>query len=99
MVGDGADAPERLSELEHRAETLRELAVELLGLAEAVDEFTTDDPHTLKGWVEERGARAKDATPDHFVGVSNEGGLGAFKGKPAADTSRYRRLEVGDFVY
>ena len=98
-VGDGADAPERLSELEHRAETLRELAAELLGLAEAVDQFTTEESHTLKGWVEERGARAKDTKPDHFIGVSNEGGLGPFKGKPAADTSRYRRLEVGDFVY
>jgi type I restriction enzyme M protein len=98
-VGDGADAPERLSELAHRAATIREIAEELLGLAEDVGQFTTAESRALKGWVEERGARAKDTPPEHFVGVSNAGGLGAFKGKPAEDTSRYRRLEVGDFVY
>ena len=49
--------------------------------------------------MEERGERARDTTPNEFVGVSNQGGLGPFKGKPSEDTSRYRRLVVGDFVY
>lgn len=99
VVGDGADAPERLSELEHRAATVREIAEALLGIAENVEQFATAESRALKGWVEKRGAFAKDTTPEHFVGVSNAGGLGVFKGKPAADTSRYRRLEVGDLVY
>ena len=98
-TGDGSDAPERLGELSDRANTIKEIANELLSLAEAVEEFQTSDNQPLEGWVTERGARAGDTKPDNFVGVSNEGGLGPFKGKPADDTSRYRRLEVGDFVY
>ena len=98
-VSDGSDAPERLSQLEHSADTIRDIAEQLLELAETVSDFKTSPVAPLAGYVEERGARAGTETPEHFVGVSNEGGLGAFKGKPAADTSRYRRLEVGDFVY
>ena len=99
VVGDGADAPERLAELSHRAVAIREIADELLAFAESVGQFTTSQPQALSGWVQERGTRAKDITAEHFVGVSNEGGLGKFKGKPAEDRSRYRRLSVGDFVY
>lgn len=98
-AGDGVDAPERLSELCHRAETMREIAEQLLEAAEAAAQFETEDPVALTDWVEERGQRAGDTKPDRFVGVSNAGGLGPFKGKPSEDTSRYRRLEVGDFVY
>ena len=99
VVDDGSDAPERLGELEHRAETIHEIAMELLGTAEAVNELRTAEPKALKGWVEERGARANTTIPEHFVGVSNNGGLGAFKGRPSADTSRYKRLVAGDIVY
>lgn len=96
---DGLDAPERLGELHHRAETMREIAEQLLSLAETVETFELAPAQPLDGWVEERGARAGSTAPDNFVGVSNSGGLGPFKGRPGADTSRYRRLEVGDFVY
>jgi len=96
---DGLDAPERLGELGHRAETMREIAEQLLNLAETVEALELTRPQPLYGWVEERGSRAGSAEPDNFVGVSNSGGLGPFKGKPGADTSRYRHLEVGDFVY
>ena len=97
--GDGLDAPERLSELSHRAETMREIAEQLLTLAESVETFELSEAQPLDAWVEERGARAGTTGPETFVGVSNAGGLGPFKGKPGADTGRYRRLEVGDFVY
>jgi type I restriction enzyme M protein len=78
---------------------MREIAEQLLEAAEAAAQFETEDPVALTGWVEERGQRAGGTEPDRFVGVSNAGGLGPFKGKPSQDTSRYRRLEVGDFVY
>lgn len=99
VTGDGSDAPERLGELSHRADTVQEITDQLLAVAEDGDQFETGEIKPLAGWVQERGARAGDVAPDKFVGVSNEGGLGPFKGKPAADASRYRRLEVGDFVY
>jgi hypothetical protein len=70
-----------------------------LELIPPVWQFETGPAQPLVGSVQECGARAGDTTPDRFVGVSNAGGLGPFKGKPAADTSRYRRLKVGDFVY
>lgn len=98
-VSDGSDAPERLSQLEHSANTIREIAKQLLDLAESVPDFKTTAPSPLKGYLEERGQRAGESVPDAFIGVSNQGGLGPFKGKPASDTSRYRRVEVGDFVY
>jgi type I restriction enzyme M protein len=52
----------------------------------------------LGPWIEERGARAKHAVSDSLLGVSKHG-ITAFKGKPSAGTHRYRRVEVGDFVY
>jgi type I restriction enzyme M protein len=98
-TGDGSDAPERLGELSDRAKTIREIADELLGIAENVKQFDMAEKQTLEGWIVEQGQRAGTTAPDQFVGVSNSGGLGPFKGKPADDTSRYRRLNVGDFVY
>ena len=92
-TGDGSDAPERLGELSDRSNTIREIAAELLGFAESIDQFTTTEAKPLAGWVQERGVKAGDAQPGTFVGVSNDGGLGPFKGKPSDDTSRYRRLK------
>ncbi len=52
----------------------------------------------LGPWIEERGARTKHAVSESLLGVSKHG-ITAFKGKPSASTNRYRRVEVGDFVY
>lgn len=99
VAGDGADAPERLSELGHYADTIGAIVNQLLEAAESAGQFGTAPPQPLDGWVVERGERARATVPDVFLGVSNDGGLGPFKGKPAEDTSRYRRVEIGDFVY
>jgi len=90
---------QRIEELVNSAQMVREIAGQLIELSEHADDFATARVMPLKGFVEERGARAGRVQPEQFVGVSNSGGLGIFKGKPAKDTSRYRRLEVGDFVY
>ncbi len=57
------------------------------------------DAVTLLGhWIEERGARGKHAVAGPLLGVSKHG-ITTFKGKPSASAYRYRRVEVGDFVY
>lgn len=61
--------------------------------------YPLQDAVPIGNYVEETGERAGSEAPDKLVGVSNAGGLAPFKGKPAAETSRYRRLEPGDFVY
>ncbi len=53
----------------------------------------------LGKFIEEQGPRSGDDTPTRFIGVSNAGGLVPFKGAIARDTSRYRRVDIGDFVY
>lgn len=53
----------------------------------------------LGEYLEERGPRSRDDTPTRYIGVSNTGGLVPFKGRVARDTSRYRRVDKGDFVY
>jgi type I restriction enzyme M protein len=98
-TGDGSDAPERIGELGERARTIQEIADELLLLGEAVQRFQMRAKTPLQEFLQERGERAGARKPASFVGVSNEGGLGPFKGRPAQDTSRYRRVEIGDFVY
>lgn len=52
----------------------------------------------LAPWIEERGERTKHAVSDGLLGVSKHG-ITTFKGKPSTGTHRYRRVEVGDFVY
>ena len=95
----GLEAPERLSQLATRLGTLSELTGQLQSVQEELVEFATDAPIYLAEFVTEEGERARSEKPDRFVGVTNAGGLAPFKGKPAEDTSRYRRLNVGDFVY
>lgn len=93
------EASERFADLQQELATLDQMLSDLAS--------TADDPGSLKlsqwrplgEYVEEAGARAGDQTPSVFLGVSNTGGLGPFKGSPGADTSRYRRVAVGDFVY
>jgi type I restriction enzyme M protein len=61
-------------------------------------DFDYDAVTPLTPWVEERGERAKHAVFDGFLGISKHG-ITPYKGKPSADTHRYRRIEVGDLVY
>ena len=62
------------------------------------DYFDYDAATSLAPWVEERGERAKSSIPTRFLGISKRG-IVSFKGKSAATTHRYRRVEAGDFVY
>jgi type I restriction enzyme M protein len=95
----GGDAAERLGDLEQAAETLDQMVSDLVTVADGLDSLEVESWNELRGNVEETGARAGTSHPDKFVGVSNSGGLGPFKGTPGSDTSRYRRLNPGDFVY
>ncbi len=52
----------------------------------------------LGPWIEERGERARRAVSEGLLGVSKHG-ITPFRGQPSASTHRYRRVEVGDFVY
>jgi hypothetical protein len=95
----GEDAPERLAQMSARLEILTNLTAELQVVQEQLTEFATDTPVSLASYAIETGERARSEVPEKFVGVSNTGGLAPFKGKPAEDTSRYRQLDAGDFVY
>lgn len=61
--------------------------------------FELKDRVALAPHIEERGERAGAQDAEPLVGVTNSGGLSSFKGTASADRSRYRRIEVGDFVY
>ncbi|GCE76003.1 N-6 DNA methylase [Cellulomonas biazotea] len=98
-VTDGSNADERLEDVRGRMATLLDLAQSLVDANASLADYPLLPTVTLDAWIEESGARAGSATPDRLVGVSNDGGLAPFKGAPAKDQSRYRRLEVGDFVY
>lgn len=52
----------------------------------------------LGAWIEKRGMTAGSQTVERFLGVSKHG-FAPFKGKPASDTRRYRRVETGDLAY
>jgi type I restriction enzyme M protein len=93
------DAPAKLAQMAARVETLTSLTAELQLVQEQVAELSLSAPVLLGPHVEERGERAGSAVPSKYVRVTNAGGLAPFKGKPSPDTSRYRRLEKGDFVY
>lgn len=95
---DEGNAPERLSDVANSAEVIGELAKQLVTVAETGFNDALETQR-LEGFVVERGGRAGGETPERFVGVSNVGGLAPFKGRPGNDTSRYRRLDLGDFAY
>lgn len=99
LTNDPALAAERIEILGNRLATLADLTTSLGKAQGSLTDYPLSDPKPIGEWVFETGARAGRTKPEKFVGVSNEGGLGLFKGKPAADTSRYRKLEVGDFVF
>jgi len=98
-LSDAAAAGERIDELRSRLTTLGELTAALSDAHESLENYPLGDPTELGDWIVEAGERAGDSTPDKLVGVSNLGGLAAFKGAPAKDTSRYRKIEPGDFVF
>ncbi|NYF28106.1 N-6 DNA methylase [Microbacterium sp. JAI119] len=99
LITDGAVAGERIEALRARLGTLLDLTDALATAHGSLDSYPLVEAQPIGEWVVESGARAGRTEPDRFVGVSNEGGLAPFKGKPAKDTSRYRQLRPGDFVY
>lgn len=103
--------PEEANELEpealvHRVATF---AGNAAAVASLVEPLTHVDPSSesyaferiapLSAFVVERGDRAKSHKPERFVGVTNAGGVSPFKGDAGKDTRRYRKVEIGDFVY
>lgn len=98
-ISDASAAGERIESLRARLVTLLELTDALSTSHSGLESYPLSEAVELGDWVVEAGARAGQRTPDRFVGVSNEGGLTPFKGSPAKDTSRYRELRPGDFVF
>jgi len=98
-LSDASSAGERIEELRTRLTTLGELTEALAEAHESLEDYPLGEPTELGDWIVEAGGRAGGETPDKFVGVSNLGGLAPFKGAPAKDTSRYRKIEPGDFVF
>lgn len=96
---DAASAGERIEDMRTRLATLTELTEALSTAYGSLDSYPLGESIQIGEWAVESGQRAGTRVPDHLVGVSNEGGLAPFKGKPAKDTSRYRQLRPGDFVY
>lgn len=92
-------AGEQLQALQDRLAILNELTAALATAHAELERYPLGETTAIGDSVVEAGKRAGSTTPDRLVGVSNAGGLAPFKGKPASDTSRYRKLEPGDFVY
>ncbi|HEY9562456.1 MAG TPA: N-6 DNA methylase [Nocardioides sp.] len=99
-LGTGADtAGERIEGLHTRLGVMVELTQALATAHSSMERFPLAEARPIGDWVVEAGPRAGDQLPERYVGVSNTGGLAPFKGKTAKDTSRYRELRPGDFVY
>ena len=92
-------AGEQLKDLQDRLVILGELTESLAQAHAELHNYPLQESIAIGEYVVEAGERAGSKTPDRFVGVSNAGGLAPFKGKPASDTSRYREIRPGDFVY
>jgi type I restriction enzyme M protein len=86
LLAQAADVAESAQRLEHT-------------WCARVGDFEMGSSRRLGNWVQQRGQRAGDQEVTDAIGVSNAGGLVPFRGKIGADTRRYRRVEVGDFVY
>ncbi|MEX5254821.1 N-6 DNA methylase [Kocuria arenosa] len=99
LAADASSAGVRIEEMRNRLATLNELTEALAKAHESLDSYPLGDSIQIGDWALETGVRAGSRVPQRYVGVSNEGGLTPFKGKPAKDTSRYRELRPGDFVY
>jgi type I restriction enzyme M protein len=90
---------ERIEIFASRATALANRVAELRAIELQPSAYRFDRVTKLGPFIEERGRRSKSIVPNHFLGVTNAGGLAPFKGDVAKETSRYRRVEVGDFVY
>ncbi|GAB3546635.1 hypothetical protein GCM10027404_07420 [Arthrobacter tumbae] len=99
LSADAASAGVLIEEMRNRLVTLTELTDALAEAHESLESYPLGESIQIADWAVEAGARAGSRIPGQFVGVSNQGGLTPFKGKPAKDTSRYRELRPGDFVY
>ena len=93
------DPAQQLELLISDADAVADSARAVEAAATEITSFETTGQLGLVEYVEERGERAGSTVPERFIGVSNEDGLVPFKGRPAKDTRKYRRVEVGDFVY
>lgn len=99
QVTGAETAGEQLGVLQDRLSILGELTRTLVQAHADLASYPLEASMMISEFVVETGERAGDEAPARFVGVSNAGGLAPFKGKPASDTSRYRILRPGDFVY
>lgn len=82
-----------------RVKDLQECLPPLIEAARKAERHRLEGLVALEPFIEERGQRSGKEAPTKLVGVSNAGGIVPFKGAVARDTSRYRRVEPGDFVY
>jgi type I restriction enzyme M protein len=89
----------RISEFADVASEIAALIEPLKAIDTGPDTYRFSRVTRLGPFIEERGARADSKTPERFVGVTNTGGVAPFKGAAAKDTTRYRCVEVNDFVY
>ena len=96
QIGDPA---QQLEQLIADADGIADAARAVEAAATEITSFDTVKHVRLDDYVEKRGERAGSTVPDRFIGVSNDGGLVPFKGRTGKDTSKYHRVEVGDFVY
>ncbi|WP_448751856.1 N-6 DNA methylase [Actinomyces naeslundii] len=96
---DAASAGVRIEDLRARLEALTDLTETLAAAHGSLESYPLGESIPIGEWVVESGARAGNRIPEKLVGVSNNGGLVPFKGSSAKDTSRYRELRPGDFVY
>lgn len=97
--GATVDPAEQVQFLLAQAATVAESAERLEQACASIGDFEIQEFRRLADWVHERGERAGEQAVVDAIGVSNAGGLVPFRGKIGADTRRYRRVEVGDFVY
>lgn len=98
-AGVQADPLDVVEHLRRQVGVVQETAARWSESLDRLDNFEAGNRVQLKNFIIERGDRAAGDPAERLVGVSNSGGLAEFRGAAASDRSRYRRIEVGDFVY
>lgn len=98
-VLDNTILDDRIGSFARQAKELIDLLAPVSDVPTHAEAYAFHRVAKLGQFVELRGNRPKGEIPSRFVGVTNSGGVGPFKGGVAKDTSRYRRVQVGDFVY